>query len=225
MPDDGSVEAGAGEVWLGGRDDNGRPLAVSCSATERLLVDLDGLLPPPGAAEQHRVDWFRIRAILLDIVARGLAGTDPASARLAAGLAEESLAEAGLEFAGDSCGRRRDSAVSDPRPWLADMESLLARYRREYPAQHPRRVTAAQPPQSTDPQRYRQYFRLTDPTTRKAPDPQSPAVVKAIWQAHRAEHLEAVAAHLAGQGLCGADLARRAAAGARAAANRAALGY
>jgi hypothetical protein len=78
---------------------------------------------------------------------------------------------------------------------------------------------------STEAHRYRRYFRMTDPATGSGPGATAPAPERAVWQAHRAEYLEAVAAQLFAEGSCGSELARKAATAARAAAHRAALGY
>jgi hypothetical protein len=241
MADDRWVDAGSGEVWLGRRGDDGLPVPVARSAVEKLLIDLELLRPPPGATDEHRTDWFRTRAILLDLVRRGAAGTEPAAARLAAGLVDETLSEAGLMFAEEGAapvrGRHRSrphhSAEAgvvqrvEPPPeplWRRDMEALIKRYRREFPEVHPRHVVPAPPVRSGDPHRYRAYFRLTDPATGSGPGTSAPSADRAIWHAHRAEHLEAVAAQLFHDGLCGSELARKAAAGARASAFRAATG-
>ncbi len=239
MADDSGVGAGPGEVWLGSRDDVGRPVPVPRSALEDLLVTLDQLWPPVGAPEEHRLDWYRLRATLLDLVRRATATSDPASSRLATGLVDEALGEAGLTFQPlgtpphrgrhhrTTTGEDADepgAELSEPA-WRADMESLIRRYQLRYPQIRPRSTVPAPPTRSTDAQRYRRYFRLTDPTTGPGPGAQAPAADRAIWQAHRAEHLEAVAAELFGEGSCGSELARKAAAAARGAAHRAALGY
>ncbi len=237
MADDSWVEAGSGDVWLGSRDDGGRPVPVQRSALEELLVCLDQVRPPAGAPEEHRSDWFRLRATLLDLVRRGTVTVDPDSSRLATGLVDEALSEAGLMFAppGSAPHRGRHhrtestGRADSPRPteplWRNEMENLIRRYCRNYPGVTPRQAVPAPPARSTDPQRYRTYFRLTDPTTGPGPGAAAPPTDRAVWHAHRAEQLEAVAAQLFTEGSCGAELARKAAAGARAAAHRAALGY
>jgi hypothetical protein len=180
-----------------------------------------------------------VRATLLDLVRRATAASDPTSSRLATGLVDEALGEAGLMFeplgAPPRRGRHHRTASGDdhdaqghdqPEPvWRAEMESLIRRYQLRYPQVRPRSTIPAPPPRSTDAQRYRRYFRLTDPTTGPGPRAAATAQDRAIWQAHRAEHLEAVAAELFGEGSCGSELARKAAAAARGAAHRAALGY
>jgi hypothetical protein len=216
---------------------------VPRSALEELLVTLEQLWPPVGAPEEHRLDWYRLRATLLDLVRRATAASDPASSRLATGLVDEALGEAGLMFqppgAPPHRGRHHRAPTGDdhlpgsdlPAPdqsepsWRAEMESLIRRYQLRYPGFRPRSTVPAPPPRSTDAQRYRRYFRLTDPTTGPGPGVGGSAQDRAIWQAHRAEHLEAVAAELFGEGSCGSELARKAAAAARGAAHRAALGY
>jgi len=239
MADDSGVGAGPGEVWLGSRDDAGRPVPVPRSALEELLVTLDQLWPPVGAPEEHRLDWYRLRATLLDVVRRATAASDPASSRLATGLVDEALGEAGLMFQPPGAparrGRHHRATTGEghqaPGPegsepaWRAEMESLIERYQLRYPQIRPRSTVPAPPTRSTDAQRYRRYFRLTDPTTCPGPGAAASAQDRAIWQAHRAEHLEAVAAELFGEGSCGSELARKAAAAARGAAHRAALGY
>ena len=156
MADDSGVGAGPGEVWLGSRDDAGRPVPVPRSALEELLVTLDQLWPPVGAPEEHRLDWYRLRATLLDLVRRATAASDPASSRLATGLVDEALGEAGLMFqplgAPPHRGRHhRVATVEDHHAsgqdqsaptWRADMESLIRRYRLRYPHIRPRSDSA-----------------------------------------------------------------------------------
>lgn len=237
MADDSWVEAGSEDVWLGSTDDGGRPVPVQRSALEELLVCLDRVRPPTGAPEEHRSDWFRVRVTLLDLVRRGAVTADPDSSRLASGLVDEALSEAGLMFAPPGSAphegryhRTESTARADwPPPseplWRNELEKLIRRYRRDYPGVTPRHVVPAPPARSTDPGRYRSYFRLTDPTTKAGPAATAPPADRAVWHAHRAEQLEAIAAQLFTEGSCGSELVRKAAAGARTAAHRAALGY